>query len=60
VERPFSMLIAVLLLLLFVVPGIVYMIWATQHAERFRCPTCAGTELIPISSPRAQKLMSAS
>ncbi len=44
------------LTLLFLLPGIIYMIWRS-NSEHEACPSCGSPQVIPVDSPMAQKLM---
>ena len=44
------------LTLLFLLPGIIYMIWRSNSGHE-ACPSCGSPQVIPVDSPMAQKLM---
>jgi hypothetical protein len=49
--------VAVTLLVLLIVPGIIYLVWATSTASDQICPKCGGVNsMIPASSPVAAQL----
>jgi predicted RNA-binding Zn-ribbon protein involved in translation (DUF1610 family) len=50
--------VEVLLWLFFLVPGVIYSIWR-KSTERFVCPKCEQTGMIPLDSPNAQAALKA-
>lgn len=50
-----SSLISILLLLLFVLPGLIYMIWRDTTRKEV-CKECGGEDLIPINTPKGQEI----
>jgi hypothetical protein len=56
-ESKGSFLIGFLLLLCFIVPGVLYLIYC-MAAQRWVCPTCGSREVVPLNTPRGQKLLS--
>lgn len=51
-----SIFIEIVLWLCFLIPGLIYSIWRLT-TRQIACPKCGGTELIPLDSPRAAKLL---
>lgn len=50
--------VAITLLILLIVPGIIYLVWATSTASDQICPKCGGVNsMIPSSSPVAAQIM---
>src|SRR5205823_1355029 len=50
--------VAITLLLLLIVPGIIYLVWASSTASDQICPKCGGVNsMIPSSSPVAAQLL---
>ena len=49
-----SLLVGLLLLLCFIVPGALYMLWAVS-ARKYSCPACHTDGVIPLDSPRARE-----
>jgi hypothetical protein len=47
-----SILVALLLLCLFIVPGLIYLIW-WQMSKEWRCPKCFAPHMLPLTSPKA-------
>lgn len=54
-ENKGSVLIAIILLLFFIFPGIIYILWSLS-GRKFICPLCKQPTMIPINSPRGQVL----
>lgn len=54
-ETPGSFLIELLLWICFLIPGLIYSIWRLS-ARKPVCPSCGGSGMIPLNSPRGQKL----
>ena len=53
---PGTWMITVVLLLFFVVPGIIYMLW--RHSSSYAaCRNCGAKNLVPVTSPFAQDLV---
>jgi len=50
-----SFLMEVVLWLFFLVPGLIYSIWRLTGKEKV-CPSCGQKGMIPLDSPRGQKL----
>jgi len=48
--------IELILWLCFLVPGIIYTTWRVSSAKKNKCKICGGIELIPLNTPRGQKL----
>ena len=46
----------VTLWLLFIIPGLLYSIWRSSSRHKV-CPECKSPSLIPITSPKAKKIM---
>jgi len=55
-EQKGNLLILIILLLLFIVPGIIYFIWMVS-GRRYVCPKCKSYDVVKIKSPRGYKLM---
>ena len=53
---PGSFFIELLLWLFFLLPGLIYSIWRLTN-KKTGCASCGGTALIPLDSPRGQKLV---
>lgn len=51
-----SFLISLLLLLCFLIPGIIYILWCWS-AGKVVCPKCKHATMIPITTPRGQELI---
>jgi len=52
--------VAITLLLLLIVPGIIYIVWAGSTASDQICPKCGGVNtMIPTTSPLAAQLLDA-
>lgn len=51
-----NILIEIVLWLCFLVPGIIYSLWRSSSRHK-TCPKCGSTNLIPLDSPVAQKLL---
>lgn len=49
--------IEVILWLCFIIPGLIYSIWRSSSRHKI-CPKCKSPSLIPMDSPRAQKIIS--
>lgn len=50
--------VAITLLVLLIVPGIIYLVWASSMANDQICPKCGGVNsMIPASSPVAAQLL---
>jgi hypothetical protein len=49
-------LIELILWLCFIIPGIIYSIWRRSGLSN-RCGACGSGDVIPIDSPRGQKLL---
>jgi hypothetical protein len=47
--------VELVLWLFFIVPGLIYSLWRQANEER-RCRACNGTSMVPLDSPRGQKL----
>lgn len=43
-----SCLILIVLLLCFIVPGVIYMIWLDSHSAKLQCPKCKNKNVITI------------
>ena len=54
-----SNVVCLLLCLLFIVPGIVYYIWMNS-TDYWGCKTCGAREIVPVSSPVAQRALNVS
>lgn len=52
-----SNVVCLLLLLVFIVPGIIYLIWMNS-TDYWGCPTCGAREIVPLSSPVAKRALS--
>ena len=51
-----SMFTEFVLLVLGIIPGIIYSLW--RIASRYKgCPKCKGNTMIPVNTPRGQKLL---
>lgn len=48
--------IEIILWMCFLVPGIIYSLWR-QSTYHKACPSCGGTNFIPVDSPVGQKLL---
>ena len=54
-----SALVEIFLWFLLIVPGVIYSAW--RSSSRYKvCPKCKSPNLIPMDSPRAQKILSES
>ncbi|SDB03346.1 hypothetical protein SAMN05660653_00146 [Desulfonatronum thiosulfatophilum] len=51
-----SFVLEVVLWLLLIVPGIIYSFWRLTSKQKV-CPICKAPNMIPLSSPMAQKIM---
>jgi len=51
-------LIALILLLFFILPGLIYLIWGWS-SRACRCPQCKGSNVIPADSPVGRQLVQA-
>ena len=51
-----NIFIALLLLCLWIIPGIIYMVW-DQGTKYRACPKCGAKELIDTSTPRGKRLL---
>ena len=51
-----SFLIEVILWISFIIPGLIYTIWRVSSRSNV-CPECGSQNLIPSSSPAAQKFL---
>jgi hypothetical protein len=49
---PGSVLITLLLLMFWLVPGLIYMIWR-HKAAYLVCPSCRARNMVPLDSPNA-------
>lgn len=51
-----SIFITIILILFFILPGILYMLWrgSTKH---YVCSSCGGQTLVPITSPAGVKIL---
>jgi hypothetical protein len=56
-EQPGSVVVAILLLLLFCLPSVIYMAWALTASERRMCATCGGSRIIPVETDKARELV---
>lgn len=54
-DTPGSFLIELLLWCFFLLPGLIYSIWRLS-ARKQVCPSCKGSGMIPLNSPRGRKL----
>lgn len=51
-----SLLIEIILWLIFIIPGLIYSFW--RMSTKFNaCPSCKKDTMIPIDSPKGQKLL---
>jgi len=51
-----SFSIEIVLWLFFIIPGLIYSLW--RLTSRYKaCPKCKMTNMVPISTPRGQKLL---
>ncbi len=51
--------VELVLWLFLIVPGMIYFVW--RHTNHYKCcPICGSCNMIPLTSPRAQKMLSAS
>lgn len=48
--------ITCILLLAYIVPGLIYMIWRRSAGKNI-CTTCGSNALVPLDSPRAQRAL---
>ena|SRR5258708_3423557 len=48
--------VEILLWFFFLVPGLIYSVWRSSSRHSI-CPKCGNPNLIPIDSPKAQKIM---
>jgi hypothetical protein len=48
--------IEIVLWLFFLIPGLIYSVWRSSSRYSM-CPKCKSVNLIPIDSPRAQKIL---
>ncbi|HBF33380.1 TPA: hypothetical protein DDW35_02330, partial [Candidatus Sumerlaeota bacterium] len=55
--NPASILIAVILLLCFFVPGVIYILWGIVSTYQV-CPKCRSRAVIPLNSPKGQEFIS--
>jgi len=53
-KYPGSLLITLLLLLVWIIPGLIYEIWRWSAAKRV-CRRCGADQLIPVSSPEGRQ-----
>ena len=53
-----SLGVEIALWLFFLLPGMVYSVWRLTNQQR-RCPSCDSEELVPVDSPRGQKILEA-
>ena len=53
---PGSFVMELFLWLLMILPGLIYSIWRLSN-KKTGCARCGGTALIPMDSPRGQKLV---
>ena len=51
-----SVAVAFVLLLLFCLPGVIYIVWMLS-SETYQCKGCGSAELVPTDSPRARQLI---
>lgn len=51
-----SLIIEIILWICFIIPGLIYSVWR-MTTKGLVCPSCGGTELIPVNSPIAQQLL---
>lgn len=51
-----SFLIEIVLWLCFLIPGIIYSLWRSSSRHK-TCPSCGSTNMIPLDSPVAKKLL---
>ena len=49
-------LIELILWLCFIVPGLIYTVWRVGSRQNV-CPSCGGSNLIPVDSPRAKQIL---
>jgi hypothetical protein len=54
-----SNVLCLLLFLFFIVPGIIYWLWMNLE-DYWGCPTCCAREIVPLSSPVAQRALKVS
>jgi len=54
---PGLFVVELLLWLLFIVPGLAYMLWRLSNKKNV-CPNCGAENMIPLDSPVAQKILS--
>lgn len=55
-ESKGSILILLVLILFFIIPGVIYLIWMLS-GRRDQCPKCKSFDVVKIKTPRGQKLM---
>jgi len=51
-----SAFITVLLLLMYIIPGIIYMVWR-RGDKSIICTKCRSKNLVPVDSPMGQKII---
>jgi hypothetical protein len=54
-DDPVQILLLVLLLCLFIIPGILYLVYVVRGSKM--CPKCKTRRMIPIDTPLGQKLL---
>lgn len=54
-ESKGNILIAIILLIFFIIPGIIYIIWLLSN-RKFICPQCKQQTMVPIDTPKGQVL----
>jgi len=54
-----SILIEIVLWLCFIIPGLIYSLYRSTSAARYKiCPECGAPNMIPITSPMGKKILS--
>jgi hypothetical protein len=56
--KPGSLVVAVVLLCCFVIPGVFYCMWREAAAKKV-CPSCGSLDMVPFGSPRGRQLLEA-
>jgi hypothetical protein len=54
-KRKGSLLVFVVLLLFFIIPGLIYAAWGLSSGFMI-CPKCGSREFVPISTPKGKQL----
>jgi len=57
-KTSFSVIIFILLLMLWIIPGLLYLGYCMSKSREV-CPNCGGEQLVPINSPAARRIIDA-